>query len=88
MRKIVITKKGNGNSGKFTYLLYDSETATLICNDEQHKKQYYKTKKKNYFMVNLATKELIPKTEDEIKQAIANVSIDDFINNFGKPEDA
>lgn len=68
-------------------LLYNTQTAETIYIDETTNRKYYKTEKGNYFLL-YPNGEIVPKTEDDIKEYLGNNNTNKYIELFGKVEEA
>ena len=68
-------------------LMYDTDNSELIHNDEANKRQWYKTQNGNYFVL-YRTGEIVPKTEDGVKEYLGKNDVKVYIKLFGKPEEA
>ena len=67
--------------------MYDTDTSDEIYLDEMNNRRIFQTKKGNYFLL-YPNGELVPKTEDEIKELLGNNDTNKYIELFGKVEEA
>ena len=67
--------------------MYDTDTSDEIYLDEMNNRRIFQTKKGNYFLL-YPNGELVPKTEDEIKEFLGNNDTNKYIELFGKVEEA
>ena len=75
MKKII-----NGN-------MYDTDTSEEIYLDEMNNRRIFQTKKGNYFLL-YPNGELVPNTEDEIKELLGNNDTNKYTELFGEVEEA
>lgn len=68
-------------------LLYDTNSAEEIYRDERRNKAWYKTPKGNYFTF-YGTGEIVPVTEDAVKEFLGKNDIRAYIKLFGEVEEA
>ena len=62
--------------------LYDTEKSELIYMDDLNDRQYFMTKKRNFFVV-YATGDIFPKTEVEIKALLGKRDAKKYLELFG-----
>jgi hypothetical protein len=67
--------------------LYDTDKSQKLFTDPMTKRIIYRTEKGSYFIL-YPNKELVPKTEDEIKEYIGLHDADLYIRLFGEVEEA
>ena len=67
--------------------MYDTDNSEEIYLDEMNNRRIFQTKKGNYFLL-YPNGELVPKTEDEIKEFLGNNDTNKYIELFGKVEEA
>lgn len=67
--------------------LYDTSTSEEIYVDEWSNRHIFKTQKGNYFLL-YGNGEIVPKTEDEIKEYLGEHDVEKYIELFGEVEDA
>ena len=67
--------------------MYDTDTCEEIYLDEMNNRRIFQTKKGNYFLL-YPNGELVPKTEDEIKEFLGNNDTNKYIELFGEVEEA
>lgn len=67
--------------------LYDTDTSTMIYMDEMTKRSIWKTEKGAYFQLYI-NNEIIPRTEEEVKEYIGLHDAELYIELFGSPEEA
>lgn len=67
--------------------MYDTDTSEEIYLNENNNKRIFKTKKGNYFLM-YANGEVVPKTEDEVKELLGLYDTDKYIELFGNVEEA
>lgn len=68
-------------------LLYDTDTSENIYLDEMTNRRIFKTAKGNYFLM-YPNGEIIPKTEEEVKEYIGQHDVKKYVEIFGKVEEA
>lgn len=68
-------------------LIYDTDNSELIHDDEVNKRRWYRTQNGNYFVV-YRTGEMVPKTEESVKEYLGKNNVKVYIKLFGKPEEA
>lgn len=68
-------------------LMYDTDNSELIHNDEVNKRRWYKTQNGNYFVV-YRTGEIVPKTEENVREYLGKEDVKIYIKLFGKPKEA
>ena len=68
-------------------LLYDTDTATVIHQEEDTKRVLYQTPNKNYFMF-YPNGEIVPKTEESTKDYLGKHNVPKYIELFGEPQEA
>lgn len=68
-------------------LLYNTQTAEMIYVDEATNRKYYKTEKGNYFLF-YPNGEMVPKTEEDVKEYLGTKDVKKYIELFGKVEEA
>ena len=67
--------------------MYDTDISEEIYLDEMNNRRIFQTKKGNYFLL-YPNGELVPKTEDEIKELLGNNDTNKYIELFGEVEEA
>lgn len=67
--------------------MYDTDTSEEIYLDEMNNRRIFQTKKGNYFLL-YPNGELVPKTEDKIKEFLGNNDTNKYIELFGEVEEA
>lgn len=67
--------------------LYDTDKSTMIYMDEMTKRMIFKTEKGAYFLL-YPNNEVVPKTENEIKEYIGLHDAELYIELFGEPDEA
>lgn len=68
-------------------LLYDTETSTVIHIEEDTKRRLYQTPNNNFFML-YPTGEIVPKTEQSVRDYLGKYNVPKYIELFGEPEEA
>lgn len=68
-------------------LLYDTDKSTLIYEDKNVKRQYYKTENGRYFCL-YANGIMHPIDEETIKNILGEYDIAAYISIFGEPKEA
>lgn len=68
-------------------LLYDTETSIVLHTEEDTKRRLYQTPHKNYFMF-YPTGEIVPKTEESVKDYLGRYNVPKYVELFGEPEEA
>ena len=68
-------------------LLYDTDNATIIFVEEYTKRILYRTNNGNFFMF-YSNGEIMPKTEESIKEYLGNYIVEKYIELFGEPKEA
>ncbi len=66
-------------------LLYDTESSTLIHEDIDRGRRYYKTANGNYFGLYGASK-IIPMSEESMKKLLGEEDVEKYIELFDTPE--
>lgn len=67
--------------------LYDTDKATLIYVQKTFNRLWYVTEKGNYFVV-FGNGSIIPQTEEEVKEFLAEHDVDKYMELFGEVEEA
>lgn len=67
--------------------MYDTSTSDVIYINEMNGRKLFRTKKGNYFLM-YANGEVVPKTEDEIKEFLGVNDTNKYIELFGEVEEA
>ena len=70
-------------------LLYDTEKATLIWQDDKSRQRrlYFKTDNGHYFCL-YGTSKINPMSEDSIKELLGEKAVDVYLELFPTPEEA
>lgn len=68
-------------------LLYDTDVSTVIHVEENTKRRLYQTSNNNFFMF-YPTGEIVPKTEDSVKDYLGKYNVKKYIKLFGEPQEA
>lgn len=68
-------------------LLYDTRNSDLVHSEEDTKRQLFKTNNGNFFMF-YSDGEIIPKTEDSVKEYLGRKNVKKYEEIFGKVEEA
>lgn len=64
-------------------MLYDTETSEIIYVNKDNGRTWYKTKKGNYFLM-YRTGEIVPKSEEDVKDFLGVNDVAKYIELFGK----
>ena len=67
--------------------MYDTDTSEEIYLDENKNRHIFKTMKGNYFLL-YSNGEIVPKTENEVKELLGLYNADRYIELFGEVEEA
>ena len=67
--------------------MYDTDTSEEIYIDEMNNRRIFQTKKGNYFLL-YPNGELVPKTENEVKELLGLYDTDRYIELFGEVDEA
>lgn len=67
--------------------MYDTDVSEEIYLDEMTNRRIFQTKKGNYFLL-YPNGEVVPKTEDEIKEFLGLNDTEKYIALFGEVEEA
>lgn len=68
-------------------LLYDTDTSTVIHIEEDTKRRLYHTPNNNFFML-YPTGEIVPKSEENVKEYLGKYNVKKYIELFGEPQEA
>lgn len=68
-------------------LMYDTDKSELVHIDKARKRQLYNTQNGNYFMFYVSG-DILPVTEDFVKDYLGENDIEKYIELFGEVEDA
>lgn len=68
-------------------LLYDTNTSTVVHIEEDTKRRLYQTPNSNFFMF-YPVGEIIPKTEESVKEYLGKYNVKKYIELFGEPQEA
>lgn len=68
-------------------LLYDTNTSECIYTDFDTNRRIFKTSKGNYFLL-YPNGEIVPKSEDEVKEYLGIKDAKKYIEIFGEVEEA